>query len=324
TVVKWLSGESMSFLDLVKGILHIEVKQFSESVIKRQTEILEEAITSFPGETTTDKVRNFWKDGEIKGDELKTLLENDLQKKSSEVGQLFKDKVFSVLGQSVTDNGVEYKAVTDKPWGAYNWYLGGFKSLNEFNVDKPFKKSNLLSTIYHEYEHHVSNLWREQKYIDTNNLELSIVPLHTGRCVICEGTADTAMDFLQVMENSPQNKVEIALYGLTRMAQINAAIMLNHEGKSLQDAADYLVATDMRTEKQAFGILNFMRATKTDGAPNFWGPYIFTYYLGRTDFVKPTFTKAIENDALQEFYRTVYLNPYSGSSVTWEKAFEWL
>ena len=239
-VVKWLRGESIAYPELVKGLFQIEIKRFSESEIKKHISILEDVISSFSGETTREKVLNFSKDGEIKGDELRSLLENDLQKKAIEVGQLFKDKVYSVLGQSVTDNGVDYKAVTDKPWSGYNWYQGGFKSLNEFNVDRSFSKDSLLSVIYHEYEHHVSNLWREQRYIDTQNLELSIVPLHTGRCVISEGTADTAKDFLGVSENNPRMKVASALYVIRRMTSINAAIMLNHEGKTIQEISKIL------------------------------------------------------------------------------------
>ena len=32
----------------------------------------------------------------------------------------------------------------------------------------------------------------------------------------------------------------------------------------------------------------------------------------------------VEKDVLPEFFKTVYMNPYSGSSVTWKKAFEWM
>ena len=100
--------------------------------------------------------------------------------------------------------------------------------------------------------------------------------------------------------------------------------MLNHEGKSIQEATEYLAHRGMLNDKSAKGTTNNIRKTRDDGTPNFWSPYLFTYWCGRTDFVKPTFTKAMENDSLKEFYRTVYLNPYAGSSVTWDKAFEWL
>jgi hypothetical protein len=36
--------------------------------------------------------------------------------------------------------------VTNKPWGAYNWYLGNFKSRIELNTDLPTELNNLLGT----------------------------------------------------------------------------------------------------------------------------------------------------------------------------------
>ncbi|MHA1881757.1 MAG: hypothetical protein ACTSUO_01785 [Candidatus Thorarchaeota archaeon] len=323
-VVKWLSGEPLKYAEMVEGMFHIKMKRFSESEITRQISLLEEAIADFPGANLHEKMANFNADGKISGDELRILLETDLQQKAIAVGQEFKEKIFSLVGHSVTDNGVKYQAVSDKPWSGYNWYLGGFKSLNEFNIDRPFNKDSLLSVIYHEYEHHVSNLWREHAYLQTKNLELSIVPLHTGRCVVSEGTADTAKDFLGVTEDNPRMNVVGASYVVRRMTSINAAIMLNHEGKSIDEAVQYMIDMGLRTEESARGSIDFIRPVSDTGKVNIWAPYVFTYYIGRTDFVKPTFDKAIDNDMLKEFYKTLYLNPYSGSSMTWNEAFSWL
>jgi hypothetical protein len=236
---------------------------------------------------------------------------------------LFRVKVYDIMGASVTDNGVEYKAVTDKPWGGYNYYQGNYRSRNEFNVDRPFSKHGLTAVIYHEYEHHVSNLWREKAYHDNDWTDLSIVPL-TGRCVISEGTADTAIDFLAVGEGTDDARRIRALSNLSRMCSMNAAIMLNHEHASVDDVVAYLVERTFRKEERVRPSLDFMQPRTKEGKLNLWAPYIFNYLIGRKDFVYPTFLKARENDMLPEFYRTVYLNPYSGSSRTWNEAFKWL
>ena len=108
------------------------------------------------------------------------------------------------------------------------------------------------------------------------------------------------------------------------MTSINAAIMMNDKGKSSEEAIEYLYERGYRTEKSAKGSIGFIAPTMADGRMNFWAPYVFTYFFGRTDFVLPTFKKAVEQDELKRFYQTLYLNPYSGSSVTWKKAYEWL
>ena len=323
-VVEWLDGKKISYNALVEGLFHIPIKRFSESVIDEKILDLEDALKDYPGNDLKERVDQYSKQGEITGNELKHLVENELQAKAIEVGKLFQDKIFSLLGTSLTDNGVEYQTVTGAPWSGYNWYQGGFKSVNEFNLDVTFNRNTIQGVIYHEYEHHVSNLWREKYYLDHGDLKLSVVPLHTGRCVISEGSADTAKEFLGVCDEDPEIEIADVLYTLRRMTSINAAIMLNKERKSANEAVEYLYERGHRPQKSAEASIGFIAPTLSDGRLNFWAPYVFTYFFGRTDFVLPTFQKALENDELAGFYQTLYLNPYSGSSVTWKEAFSWL
>ncbi|MFW9787210.1 MAG: hypothetical protein ACFFE2_09690 [Candidatus Thorarchaeota archaeon] len=323
-VVDWLSGKDLSYAELVEGLFHTPLERFPEAEIDRNIQLLEEKISDFPGENLRDKVTRFGKEGEITGDKLQLLIETELQEKSKEVGLMFKDQIYASMGASVPDNGVQYEAVRNEPWSGYNWYKGGFQSLNQFNIDAKFNKDSLLNVVYHEYEHHVSNLWREKAYLNSNNLELSIVLLHTGRCVISEGTADTAKEFLRVIDDSPRMQVMDVLSVLRRMAGINAAIMMNAEGASAEDAVEYIVGRGFRTHESAKQSINFISPKTADGRINFFSPYIYTYYKGRTDYVLPQYNKAVEKDALPEFFKAVYMNPYSGSSVTWNKAFNWL
>jgi len=323
-VVEWLEGKQMTYADLVQGLFHIPVKRFSESIIDEKIQSLDEALAGYSGNSLRNRVEQFTEEGEITGTELKKLVETELQRKAIDVGHLFQKKVYSLIGTTVTDNGVEYQTVTGTPWSGYNWYQKGFKSLNQFNLDVTFNKNSLQGVIYHEYEHHVSNLWREKFYIENGSLELSVVPLHTGRCVISEGTADTAKEFLGVIEDDPHIEIDDALYNLRRMTSINAAIMLNEEGKSVNEAIEYIYERGFRSRKSAESSISFIAPKMKDGRPNFWAPYVFTYFFGRSDFVLPTFNLALETDQLARFYQTLYLNPYSGSSVTWKEAFNWL
>jgi len=108
------------------------------------------------------------------------------------------------------------------------------------------------------------------------------------------------------------------------MTSINSAILLNDEGKSVDEAVDYMTNRGYRSQESAEASIAFISPTTKDGKTNFFAPYIFTYFIGRTNFVLPTFNRAVEQDELVKFYQTLYLNPYSGSSVTWNKAYEWL
>ena len=325
-VVEWLDEQDVDYSSLVEGLFHIKMERFPDDALDRVTERVEDALSFLGSGDLHEKATKFIKQGEVTGEELRILIEGELQEKASDVSHLFKERVFARVGTDSLppDNGVEYRCVRDEPWGGYNYYQGGFKSINEFNIDRPFNREYLRGVIYHEYEHHVSNLWREKAYRDEGFLELSIVPLHTGRCIISEGTADTAKEFLGVVEDNPRAKAFQALYELRRMVSINSAILMNAEGGTVKEAIDYSSERGLRNRDSARGSTDFTRPVTKSGKPNLWAPYVFTYYIGRFRYVLPTYEKVVEQDQIDRFFNTVYANPFSCSSLTWEKAFSWL
>ena len=225
-LVRWLAGEGISYADLVDGLFHVSADGFSSSDITKATAVADEAFADYPGDDLRERIIRFRQLGEIEGDELKQMVEGDLQDLVVEVGQMFGENVFALMGTDLTDKGVDCRAVTNKPWSGYNYYLGGFKSVNAINTDRPMNQRSLLFLTYHEYEHHVSNLWREKAYLERGFTDLAIIPLHTGRCVISEGTADTAREFLDKVVVNRELHALRSIGMLGRMVTINAAFLI--------------------------------------------------------------------------------------------------
>ena len=83
--------------------------------------------------------------------------------------------------------------VTDKPWGAYNWFQGNYQSLIEVNVSLPFYAGQAAKLMCHEgYPgHHVLNSLLEQKLVRERGwIEYTIYPLYSAESLVAEGTAD--------------------------------------------------------------------------------------------------------------------------------------
>jgi len=83
--------------------------------------------------------------------------------------------------------------VTDKPWGAYNWYQGGYQSRIEFNVSTPIYANRIALTVCHESYpgHHVLNSLLERHLVkDRGWLEYTVYPLFSSESLLAEGTAD--------------------------------------------------------------------------------------------------------------------------------------
>ncbi|MFQ5833278.1 MAG: hypothetical protein ACE5H4_11280 [Candidatus Thorarchaeota archaeon] len=324
TTLLWLSGHEIPYVDLVEGLFHVEPRAFAESDVEAARQRVEDAFSTFPGEDTQDRVTRFRTVGEIIGPQAKEFIEVELQRESVEIGRMFKTKIYDVIGESVTDNGISYEAVRGKPWGAYNWYKGNYRSVNQFNIDRPINRNTVNAAVYHEYEHHVSLLWREKAYLERGWTDLSVVLLHTGRSIIAEGTADTAADFLGVGRGTREGTAVRAMTDLFRILSINAAMMMNQEEVPFDEAVEYAIERSFSPRESLEGALGFMTPKTPSGSPNFFSPYVFAYFIGRNEFVYPAFAKAKERNMLSKFYRTAYLNPYVGHSATWRDAFDWL
>lgn len=320
-VVRWLSGEDIPYTRLVEEIFGITPRKFAHKEIRRAQRAVKDSCTGLPGSDVSDKVLKWEEESKISGEALEKTIDTDVKERTREIEGLFKSKIFAHLPTKVQNKGVVYKTVKGEPWSAYNYYQGDYTSVNVVNVDRPFNKYVLVGTLSHEYEHHVANIFAEKYYHENKTLDLAAVLLHTKRCIISEGTANCARDFLGLRLGGENSKLVDSLSFLRQMIGLNVAYMLNVEKTEDETAVEYIVSEGFEPMERASKWIPFRRPLTPDGKPNFWKPYLYTYFFGKRDYVLPTFQKAKKKGRLKEFFRTLYLNPYSRSTATWETAF---
>jgi len=320
-VVRWLSGEIIPYSRLVKGIFGITPCKFKEREIRRAQKKVEEASASLPGSSISEKILRWMKNGEVSGKVLKELVETELAELTRKIEKLFDQHVFTYFPTGVQNKGVIYKTVTKKPWGANNYYQGNYTSITAINIDLPANRRRIMGGLCHEYEHHVTNLFREKHYRENKLLDLSAVLYHTKGSVIDEGTADCAKDFLNLQTEEEHSELLEYLQNLRRMIDINVAYMINVQGVDDETAAEYIASESFAPIEAARKLLEFIKPMTPNGKPNFFKPYIYTYFFGRRDYVLPTFQEAQKKNRLKEFFQILYLNPYSRSTASWKIAF---
>ena len=91
----------------------------------------------------------------------------------------------------------------DKPWIAYNWYLGDYKSHIEFNQDIPMEMWSLPYAIAHEMYpgHHTEFAIKDQRlYRGEGRPEHSILLSNAPSSLISEGIAENGLEAI-VNEN---------------------------------------------------------------------------------------------------------------------------
>jgi len=123
--------------------------------------------------------------------------------------------------------------VTDKPWGAYNWYQGEFRSRIEVNTDLPIYVDRAVDLACHEgYPgHHVYNVLLERDLAAGRGwVEFLVYPLYGPQSLIAEGTANFG--------------IEVAFTGDERV-RFERDVLFPLAGLDPADAADYYAALDI-------------------------------------------------------------------------------
>jgi hypothetical protein len=320
-LVAWLSGEKIPFVRLVEGLFGVTPIKFSQKEIRKAQQVVGDASTTLPGSNVSDKILRWREENKITGDALKRAIETEVVERAKRVDELFCKIIFRHFPTKVENRGVVYKTVKGEPWTAYNYYKGNYESTNVFNIDKSFNKHSLIGVVAHEYEHHAANVFKEKYCRENAALDLSALLLHTKRCIIDEGTANCARDFLGLQLDSPDGAIVESLSQLGSMVGLNVAYMLNLENADDETAAEYIASETFTPLHEAKRALAFSKPLTSTGKLNFWAPYVYTYFFGRRDYVLPTFQNAEKKGRTNEFFKTLYLNPYSRSTSTWKMAF---
>lgn len=203
--------------------------------------------------------------------------------------------------------------VTDKPWSAYNWYQGGYKSLIEVNTDLPVFVDRAIDLACHEgYPgHHVYNVLLEKHLVkDRGWVEFSVYPLFSPQSLIAEGTANYGIEvaFSAAERRAFEREIVFPLAGLdpARVDEYYDVLALakaltyagNEAARGYLDgrlnaaqAADWLVRFAMATPAQAAQRVKFFDTYRS---------YVINYNLGE-DMARAYVEKRAAGDATRRW-----------------------
>jgi hypothetical protein len=215
--------------------------------------------------------------------------------------------------------------VEDQPWGAYNWYLGGFASRIEINTDLPVRVDSAIPLIAHEAYpgHHTEHALKEQRlYRDLGRAEHAVQLLLAPECVISEGIGDSAQQMLfddaelaaflderlypLAGLSELDAEVQIRLHHATealRGVSGNAALLLHLEGRPPEEVQSYIERYGLRTPEEASHSMRFL-------SNPLFRSYVFNYAMGK-DLLAPLLEGP---DAVANFERLL-TEPFTPSQI---------
>lgn len=282
TVARRLAGEEITFEDEVERCYGIRPQITPDDVFEAAHRELDEVL---PGTGSLAERYQAWnEDIVVPTDRLGGFMDAliiDLRARA---------QAFFGLPQG---ESIEIEYVTDEPWAAYNYYLGGLRSRIAINTDVAMTPDFVSELAAHEAYpgHHTEHAVKEQTLVrDRGRLEESIFLIGTPQALISEGIACLGPEVmlgqdeerltaeyvtpLGIEYDSQLSKlVKKARHPIVDLVGSNAALMLHSDGASVDDVRDYLKRWSLSSDRRADQQIAFI-------ADPTWRAYVPTYAYG--------------------------------------------
>jgi hypothetical protein len=182
--------------------------------------------------------------------------------------------------------------VTEEPWLAFNYYLGGFRSRVVANVDRPFTSGDLIELAAHEVYpgHHTERALKEQLLLrEQGRLEEAIQLIPTPQAVLSEGIAELGVDIVLdddgraalaallrshdlVYDEERAEAIRRAAAPL-RGISVSAALLIHEGGATIEEAERYVQEWGLFPPDRAAHVVRFV-------VDPTWRAYPITYSAG--------------------------------------------
>ena len=280
-VAEMVAGTQPSWREAVRRCYGIEVEPTPEERFAAAHAKLDAALEG-DGDVAT-RLQAWYRSQEVDPDVVLPAFEAmraELQQRTAELVEL------------PDGERLEAELVADKPWAAYNWYLGDLKSRIEINTDLPMRSYSIAMLTAHEVYpgHHTEHACKEARLVrDLGRIESSILLIHTPECLVSEGIAEVAIEkalgddwldrvdeFLRpfgVPFDAATARVVLDAFADLDFVPTNVACLASDESWTGDQAADYF---------RRWGLADEARARKSAefATHPLWSVYVPTYSYG--------------------------------------------
>ena len=312
--LRLLAGEKVSLTEEVDALYDVQPEWRDESYFEEGHKELDQLLP--PGESLAERKQAWNRSLEIPIEKAKELLPAIIKR----LRELTQQKFNQPDGEDFT---LEF--VSDQPWSAYNWYLGGYRSRIDINTDLPLRVNELADLIAHEgYPgHHTELSIKEQELVRQKDYyEHTIASINSPSCVIAEGIATSALETVltdheledwyrqEILPRAglshinAKRMVEISkALGKKRGIMGNVSFMLYDQNRSEDEAEKYIQRYALATEKERKHLVRFISDPLSRS-------YVFTYDVGY-ELLDELFTH-VNRD---EYFKRLLAEPVTPSQI---------
>lgn len=196
-----LAGEPLPYLDYVERCMGFPPRRHTDEDLDDAASAIDGLLPG-PGSLVA-RLEAFDRQLEIPVDRIPAVAEWLVER--------FRDRASEDFGLPEGED-VRVTLVKDRPWIAYDWYLGGRRSRVEVNVDLPVTALELIVTLGHEAYpgHHLESAWHETDLVERHGrLEASMILTSTPEGPVSEGLARYGTRFASPLDERAELVAEV-------------------------------------------------------------------------------------------------------------------
>jgi hypothetical protein len=278
TTARRLGGEPIAWSDEVERCYGVRPEHTDES---RFTTAHEQLDAALPGDGDLRDRYRAWT-------EAQALPAGALLQATTRIADALRTRTNELFGLP-DDEEARIELVTDEPWSAFNYYLGGRRSRVVVNTDLPVYSFRLPELVAHEIYpgHHTEHAWKESLLVDgEGNWGEAIFLVGTPQSTVSEGIASLAAEIVGAYEVADAVYAELgvpydaATADAVREARealdtvgVNAALLLHEGGGSRGDAVSYVERWHLVPREHAEKSVDFLLHPT-------WRAYVSCYSSG--------------------------------------------
>ena len=278
TTARRLAGEEIAWSDEVERCYGVRPEHTDESRFETAHERLDAAL---PGDDALGERYRAWT-------EAQALPTDALLQAATRFAAALRTRTNELFGLP-GDEEARIELVTDEPWSAFNYYLGGRRSRVVVNTDLPVYSFRLPELIAHEIYpgHHTEHAWKESLLVDgERNWGEAIFLVGTPQSTVSEGIASLAAEIVGAYEVAGAVYADLgvpydaATADAVREARealdtvsVNAALLLHEDGASRDDAVSYVERWNLVPREHAEKSVDFLMHPT-------WRAYVSCYSSG--------------------------------------------
>ena len=281
TTARRLAGEPISWADEVERCYGVRPVPAPEERFAAAHERLE---TALPGNGELGERYRAWLETQVvdaeKVEPAAHAFERDLR-----------SRTVSLFGLPDGES-VEFETVQNEPWSGFNYYLGKRRSRVVINTDLPVHSFHVPDLVAHEMYpgHHTEHAWKEALLVDEEGrLEETLQLTGTPQAILSEGIATMALEVgygdeadaaaLRICGDLgvPYDAAVVPVVREFRNAidavTVNAAHLLNEEGRSTDEVRAYIERWSLLPRERAEKSIEFLTHPT-------WRAYVSSYSSG--------------------------------------------